>query len=366
MIRILHIISSLEYGGGVQMMLKNYYQCFDKEQFRFDFVVHGSEKGALEDFFGTYGSEIYHVTPRRVSFFKNHKEIKEIIKNGNYDIVHNHQDYHGAYSLHIAKIYRVKERICHTHITQQPKKLVYKIIKKISVKSLIKNATHFLGCSEAAVNCLLGSYSDKINSDVIKNAIDISRYRYSAQTRNNMRKSLNLNDEYLVGHVGRFEYVKNHDFIIDMFSEFKKRMPCAKLLLVGDGSLFDTIKPKAENLGLLDDVIFTGVRTDVPELLNAIDVMILPSFTEGLGMAVIEAQAVDLPCVCSKGVPTSTNLSGKVKYLSYDMDKWCEALVEFRNNDRSKVNDLLIKNGYDIHTEAEKLMNFYRETVKRD
>lgn len=366
MIRILHIISSLEFGGGVQMMLKNYYQCFDREQFRFDFVVHGSEKGALEDFFVGFGSKIYHVTPRRVSFFRNHTEIKEIIKNGNYDIVHNHQDYHGAYSLRIAKTYRIKGRICHTHITQLPKKPVYKIIKKFSVKSLLKNATHFFGCSEAAVNCFFGSYGNKIHYDIIKNAIDISRYRYSAEIRSNMRKSLGIDDEYVIGHVGRFEYVKNHDFIIDMFAEFKKRMPCTKLLLVGDGSLLDTIKLKAENLGLSDDVIFTGVRIDVPELLNAIDVMILPSFTEGLGMAVIEAQAVGLPCVCSKGVPSSTNLSGKVKYLPYDADKWCEALAGFHQYDRSETYDLLIKSGYDIHTEAEKLMGLYIETVKRD
>ena len=195
-VRVLQICASLSTAGGVQTVLKNYYTYMNQKEYIFDFAVMGPEIGGLEEWFESRGSRIYHLTPRSVSFRKNTNELCQVIKNGNYDVVHCHQDYKSLIAIIISKLYGVNTRIVHCHQAFPKESVKNIIIRKFSIWLIRGFANVLIGCGEDAAKWLYGErIMKKGKAIVLNNAIDCSRYAFSEEKRKQLRFELGLDDK---------------------------------------------------------------------------------------------------------------------------------------------------------------------------
>lgn len=196
---------------------------------------------------------------------------------------------------------------------------------------------------------------------MLHNGIDMERFNTNLYDKNKILKSLNINDNnFIIGHIGRFSEVKNHQFIIRVFREVKNKIPNAHLILVGTGELENKIKADVEQFGLMDCVSFLGNRSDIPELLSVMDVFLFPSHFEGTGIALIEAQAMGLKCVVSEGIPQEAIVNNNVFTLSLNkpIKEWCECILEENTNNVDKKNEERLKK-YDLNVIIKKLEKIY-------
>ena len=247
--------------------------------------------------------------------------------------------------------------IAHSHNANQDKNLKY-LVKLIAKKNICKYSDHLFACGKEA-----GEWMFKTSDfEILNNAIDTKRYIYNEEKSLEMKEKLGVTDKFVIGHVGRFRFQKNHSFIIDIFKEVCKKEPNSTLLLVGDGPLEEEIKKKVDDLGLLDKVKFLGARDDVNDLMQAMDIFILPSLYEGFGIVLIEAQASGLKCVISDSIPTDAIITKKVKRLSLDDDIsiWVEEILSNKSERKEGIKDIE-KSKYDITSNAKWLENFYVE-----
>jgi glycosyltransferase involved in cell wall biosynthesis len=202
---------------------------------------------------------------------------------------------------------------------------------------------------------------------VVNNGIETERFAFSPEVRSQVRGELGLGDELVLGHVGRFVPQKNHDFLMDIFAETAKRSPEVKLLLMGTGPLEDQVRRKVNELGLTDRVHFLGVRSDVNRILQAVDVFVLPSLYEGLGIVAVEAQATGVRCVISDTVPTVCAMTDLVEFaaLSESPAHWADVILRDCGSDRADHTREIQLAGYDIQKTADWLFDFYTEQELR-
>ena len=232
---------------------------------------------------------------------------------------------------------------------------------------MIHSTSHFLACSQEAGLNIIGKNT---HFDVFKNAIETSKFCYNAQSRSIIRTELAIPaNKFVIGHIGSFgNYQKNHLFLLDVFKEVKNIIPHSALVLVGDGAIRKHVENYSRQIGLNGDVIFTGVRDDVPQLLSAFDVFVFPSLNEGLGISAIEAQASGLPCLLSDCVPKEAAITKKVSFMSLDSPKklWAEKIASFNITETNRIedNEIIKKAGYDIATNIFILKNYYMSLLK--
>lgn len=360
-IRILHIVTYMGRGG-LETMLMNYYRHIDREKVQFDFLVHRDFEADYDEEIKQLGGHIYHV-PKLDPFSRSYwKAEEEFFQKHPYKIVHSHLDCMSAYPLKNAKKAGIPVRIAHAHSKSQDKNLKYPI-KLVSKKFISHYANHLFACGKEAGKWM---FSGK-NFDVLNNAIDVSKYCYNQSIREEVRKELSIENKFVIGHVGRFNPPKNHSFLIDVFAEYHKKNEDSVLLLVGEGNGMPDIKEKVRKLGLQDKVIFTGVRTDVNRILQAMDIFMFPSIYEGLPVTMIEAQAAGLPCLISDQVPDECIITDlvKVSRLSDSVGKWIENIDSLRQIERKDQSKCIMEAGYDIKSNAEKLQEFYIKESKK-
>lgn len=338
-------------------MLMNYYRHMDREKIQFDFLEHRRDRAAYDDEIESLGGRIFRLprlNPLSSDYF--HALNAFFAVHPEYRIVHSHLDCMSAYPLCAAKNAKVPVRIAHAHSTSQDRnwKLVFKLISK---KLISLYTTDLFACSADAGEWMFGTK----DVHILPNAIDIERYAFNLLIRNQTRKVLGLDDAFVIGHVGRFSAVKNHSFLTDVFAQIKRQEPNSKLLLVGAGSEMQAVQQKVKALGLGADVIFTGVRNDVANLMQAMDVFVFPSLYEGLGIVLIEAQSAGLPCVVSDVIPREAYLTDLVtaEKLSSSVETWAEKILEKREVLRTDRRAEIAAHGFDITTEAVKLQEFY-------
>lgn len=360
-IRILHIAPKMLSGGGIENTIMNYYRSIDRSQIQFDFLVHSNDETDFDREITRLGGRIYRATHYHDNLLKNIVETFRILnKNKEYKIIHIHTS-SGIKLLDglIARICGKKHVIFHSHSCFPKKKLVYKLTTPI----FRFIGTDFLACSNQAGKFFFGNNITKNNRfKVIKNAIDLDKYIFDINKREKVRKELGIDGKFVIGHTGRFTSEKNHKFILEIFKEVLKINDNAVLILIGEGILKVNIKELAKTLEIEDKIIFTGVREDVNELLQAMDIFLFPSEYEGLGMALIEAQASGLICITSENVLRETNLTGNVKYL--DLKKSCkdwamEILYYEKNLKRIDEYQQINDSGYNLKTESRILENYY-------
>lgn len=354
-IRVLHVVTHMNRGG-LETMIMNYYRHIDRNKVQFDFLTHREGKKDYDDEIEKLGGKIFHL-PSLNPFSKNYlNQLNRFFEeHKEYKIVHSHLDCMSAYPLKVAKKYGVPVRIAHSHTTSQKKDLKY-WVKMYSKRNIPKYATELFACSENAGRWMFG----KENFTVIKNAIDTKKYIYNKDIATAKRKELGVSERLVIGHVGSFNYPKNHEFLIDIFEEVLKMRKDAVLVLIGKGELERKIKEKVKKRNLEDSVLFLGIRGDVPELLQTMDVFVFPSLYEGLGIAAIEAQVSGIPCLISDRVPEECQVTSCVTVLPLKKNAsiWGKTIVKIASEENRRSN-ILLKNDMDIIENAKRLQNFY-------
>jgi glycosyltransferase EpsF len=366
-IKVLHILPEIN-GGGIERFLLNYYSEMDKNIICFDFVKHVKMKGILEDDFIKLGSRIYYVPSKKSNLFNYGYGIYKIIKSDNYDIVHVHQNFHSWPPLLLAKFLRVKTRISHSHNFIFKESALKKGVNKINRFFIKKTATDFFACTKEAALWLYGQKlidSNEIN--IIKNAIEIDDFIFNKDIRDKKRIELEIKDKICLGHVGRFFKQKNHNFLIDIFNEVHKLNKNTILILAGNGDLFEDVKKKVNVLKLNNCIRFLGVRKDVNELYQTMDLFVLPSIFEGLGIVAIEAQASGLKCFVSDILPKDVNVSSDIEFLSINKSPkyWAKKIIKNidcglpRNDNKNTISNT----GYSIKEAVKYLELLYIQSV---
>ena len=290
--------------GGIETYIMNYYRNIDRTKVQIDFINMYS-KLCFQDEIVAAGGVVHNVTNVKKNPMKYKKQLMAILKEGKYDIVHvNLMSAANALPITVAKEAGVKTIIAHSHNSNTPKGLVRKIMHLMNKKKLVGAATDYFACSKLAGDWMFGNeISERGELIIIKNAIDTEKFKFHEEKRKDLRHKLNFQDKFVVGHIGRFEYQKNHEFLIDIFEKIYERNKNALLFLVGEGSLEEEIKNKVERLGLSSNVVFFGITNEIPDILQAIDVFVLPSRFEGLGIVAVEAQAAALKTFVADVVP---------------------------------------------------------------
>ena len=363
-IRVLHVFGRTDRGGA-ETFIMNIYRQIDRTQIQFDFMVHTEDECAYDKEILNLGGRIFRV-PRYNG--KNHFEYKKawkafFEKHPECTIIHGHMTSTAAIYLKIAKKFD-KKTISHIHSTAPVGKGISATAKQLFERNAKKYADHLFACSKAAAAWCYGEkYTEHNDVKVIKNAIDVNRFVFDENTRAAKRAELGLTNNFVIGHVGNFVIPKNHSFLIDVFYEVSKKNNDAVLLLVGGGSLRKEIEDKVAKLGLVDRVIFAGVRSDIPELLCAMDVFVFPSLWEGFAVALVEAQASGLLCIVSDTIPNEVDISELVKFVSLSENAldWAHNVVSLalENTKRQLFSIKIAKAGFDATTTAGLLEKFY-------
>lgn len=355
MIRVLQVVTYMGRGG-LETMLMNYYRHIDRSKVQFDFLVHRDFKADYDDEILSLGGKIWHM-PRLVPWSNSYKNqlSRFFINHSEYQIVHVHQDCLSSVALKCAQQVGIPVRIAHSHSSNQDHNWKY-LVKLHYKKKIPKYATDLFACSKIAGEWMFDGHDFK----VIPNAIDVKQYQFNATVRQKVRDEFHLDDKFVIGHVGRFDPQKNQSFLLDVLAEIRKQCD-AVLLLVGDGDLKEKVKEKAEAAGLSESVIFMGKRSDVNELLQAMDVFVFPSLYEGLGIVAIEAQAAGLLCLISDHVPLECKVTSLVKQIPLDdgAEQWADEVLKAKEIKRTDQTGSITKAGYNIEEEAPKLQQFY-------
>lgn len=364
-IRVLHVVGSMNRGG-TENMIMNLYRSIDRTKVQFDFVENDGSEAAFDKEIEDLGGRIFRC-PRynalnHFFYVKWWKVFFEKNK-GEYSVVHGHIGSTAAMYLKIAKQYGLYT-IAHSHSAGKGS-LAYRVFS-YPTRNI---ANYFFACSKKAA---IVRYGNKIGLDeskceVLNNAIDTALFSYNEEIRLKKRSELGLSDSnFVIGHVGRFSKEKNHVFLIDIFKKIHELNNEAKLLLVGDGHLIDDIKNYAKEKGLDNDVIYAGSQAVVSDYYQAMDAFVFPSIYEGLGVAVIEAQASGLPCYVSDSVPNEVAITDLVVFcsLSSNAETWSNIILSNKKTYCREDMNVHIKNaGYDVRETSEYLMQFYYKNV---
>ena len=365
-IKILQIFTVLNKGGA-ETNLMNYYRNMDRSQFQIDFLVH-RETGFFEEELIKSGSKIFRlpaILPWKL------KEYKKAVKNffdehNDYDIIHGQCSELGVFIYEEAKRRGIPVIIAHAHNNRmdRDKKLVFRLMWK---KRMRKSINAYFTCGKEAAENLFGKkLSEK--SYQMNNAIEVEDFQFNQEVREKKRKELQAEETINLVNIGRFNTQKNQSFLLEVFAELIKRNKKYKLFLVGQGELESQLREKAKQLQIEQDVAFLGLRNDVPELLQAMDLFLFPSLHEGFSVAFVEAQTTDIKAVISDGVPTESILIPEnvtVIPLKNSAQQWAEKIAEINNFERKNVATLIKEKGYDIKENAQKLEKKYKELIQQ-
>lgn len=360
--------------GGVASFLYSYYSYIDHKRVLFDFLYCG--ENSMRSKMNTnvlMDSKIttFHIMKGNNNGIKEYtklwKALKAYFDKNSYDIVHVNTSniYVSACVAYVLKGRSVM--IAHSHNTKatiqygsSAKRLVKVAVKIPCRKYIIKKADYYFACSKAAGENLFGKKA--LNSErfkVINNAINVSKYAYNPEVRNRIRK----NNKFVFGHVGRLTKQKNPEFLIELFAEIHKLKTNTELWMVGEGEMQEEIENMIRNFGLEDSVVMWGRRNDVADLMQAMDMFLLPSLYEGLSIVAVEAQAAGLPMVASDSISMEHDVSGLVRFLPLKagVKVWAEKISDYMIElpARRDMRSELESEGYEINQAAQWLEKFY-------
>ena len=363
--RVLHILQRME-AGGTQALLMNIYRKIDRSKLQFDFLVVYSEKQFYDDEVLNLGGKIYRSTFREdLNLLKFCKYLNSFFREHNteYDIVHVHAYTIGYFCLKYAEKWGIPVRIAHSHSNAVSKDFT-RFFKYPMKKLFLIHANEYFACSKEAGDFLFGNKGFKI----LNNSIDSKKFIYNDDNREQFRKQLGIDDCFVIGHVGRFHIEKNHKFLLEIFNEILKINSKAKLLLTGSGPLEKEIREIVRQKNLEDAVIFLGNRNDMENVFHALDIFVLPSSFEGLGIAAIEAQAAGIPSICSDGLPEIANISPLFYKVSLRKNaaEWAQVCIQAAGNKYAHMDmhEYVINAGFDIDVTSKEVQQFYLEKIQ--
>lgn len=360
MIRILQCVNNM-HRAGLETMLMNYYRNIDREKIQFDFLTHRPQRSDYDDEIESLGGKIYYA-PRLYpqNYSKYFKWMKQFFsENPEYKIIHSHIDAMSYLPLKAAKKAGIPVRIAHSHSTSIDRDFKY-LLKQYYRYRLQSVLTHEFSCGKAAGDFLF--QNDKFT--LIPNAVDAKKFYYDESVRNAVRVELGISKQtFVMGHVGRISYPKNHCFLIDIFKEFYAINKNSILLIVGTGDMEEEIKKYASESGVSENIKFLGNRNDTERLYQVFDVFILPSLFEGVPLVGIEAQFADLPCFFSDKVPAEVVFSDKTNFISLNQsaEKWAREIANVDISKRDSCRSIIINADYNIQTAHKILEEKYYE-----
>lgn len=367
-IRVLHVVGKMDRGG-METLIMNYYRNIDRNKIQFDFLVHYSDRGAYDDEIENLGGRIFRMPNTKFRHtLKYIRELKKFFeKHREYTVIHGHLESASFIYNKISKEIGNIHTILHAHNTSVERNLTG-LMRFLLIKLGKRNADSYFACSRAAGEFYFGKHALNSNEVVIlPNAINVEEFSFNKQIRREIRAELDIEDKFVIGHVGRFYKQKNHSFLIDILKETLEKNPNTVLLLIGGGPLEDTISEKVKRLNLSHAVKFLGVRTDINNLLQGMDVFLLPSLYEGLPVVAVEAQASGVRMILSEGVPAETQVTGAVEFISLKKSAafWAEEVNKWSNNyQRENYLELMTNRNYNVKTNTKKLEEFYLERHK--
>ena len=370
-IKVLHVIGIFA-GGGVESVAMNYYEHIDKTRFRFDFVVHDDSPVHISDRIDTSNTTVYKVPAYDKNVFAFMKAIYDIVRRGDYNIVHSHMTTLGCFSLFPAWAAGAKVRILHGHNTTVKSETKRNIMKAILKPFSVFSANRYFACGGEVARWLYGAscVSDVV---IIKNAVRLERFAYSDEVRRRLRSEYGLEGRFVIGHVGRFAYQKNHEYLLKILSGVVNQGIDAVLFLIGDGESKESFFAEAERSGLGNRIVCLGVRNDVNRLYSVMDVFCFPSRYEGLGIVAIEAQVNGVPVLLSDAVPEEavviSDMTRRFGIGDEDADDWVREIIriargDVRRHDESTCESMRAS-GFDIETEVKRLEAVYESLAER-
>jgi len=365
MVRILHVLGGLNRGGA-ETMVMNIYRSIDHNKFQFDFIIHNNTEKDYQDEIEMLGGRIY-VFPAFKGYnfimYRN-KWDRFLDEHPEYSIVHSHVRSYASIFFPIVKRHGLKN-IIHSHSTSNGFG-IKSLIKKILQKPLVKQADYLFACSNVSGEWLFGKRAVKKNNYfLVKNSIDVNKYRFNTGIRNKYREELCIENKVVFGHVGRLTEPKNHIYLLKVFKEILERSPDSVLVIVGDGELKNKIIDEIKKLKLQDYVYMLGTRNDIANILQCIDVFLFPSLWEGLPITVLEAQAAGLPCIISDTITDEVKLLSNIVCLPIknSVDLWATSALNEVDKRYPQGADAVIEGGFDVGETAKWLMDFYRGLI---
>ena len=370
-INVLVLITAMDRAGAETMMM-NYLRHIDRDKIHMDFVVNREHESDYEKEINELGSKVYHLSPIYPNTVRQYKkEFKKFLKeHPEYDVIHSNLEERSAYPLAIAKKQGIELRIVHAH--SNLRHIDIKYLFRIYLKKKLKGKyTHSFACSVGPAKWLFG---DDKRTIIVRNAIDTEEFKFDENKRRKAREELGIDDDtYLIGHVGRFSYEKNHKYLLRTFAEVNKMRPNSKLVLIGGGKNKSELRLKEEILKTIDDlnlkdkVIMLGVRDDMSYIMQALDLFALPSSSEGFPLTIMEAQSLGLKCLVSEAVPKECNVTGTIKYLpmntTHEEAAWEALVLKDKKVDPYEMNTKIKAVGYDIKTNAMWLERVYSKAI---
>lgn len=360
-IRVLNIVPNMR-AAGIETFIMNVYRNIDRNKVQFDFLVHNLERQFFDDEIEELGGKIYRLS------FKNDKNILKYIydlnvffrKHKEYTIVHGHMQSMMPLYLLIAKMNHVKTRIAHSHNGNYEKTIKGFVLHIFSRFSKFFSTQNY-ACSDIAGKYLFGN----CEYDIIYNAIDIKKFIFNKEVRSVVRKKMNVEKKYVIGHIGRFELQKNHKYLLKIMRQLKNRDDIV-IWLVGEGKYEYKIKKMCIKYGVEEHIKFLGVRNDVDELYQAMDLFLLPSLYEGLPVVGIESQISGLYCFFSNNITSELGKSLKTKYIGIkekNLTQWKEAIIQSVNNNDLNNRSIIQENFkcFDIRFIAKYLEEKYEQ-----
>lgn len=371
-LHVLMVIERLDNRSGATSVVLNYYSQMDLSKFQIDFLVHNKVTEEWRVKVEKLGAKVYEM-PRLSgrNMLSYRRQLQKFFNShrGEYEVIHGNLPNAAFVYLKLAKRVEIPVRILHAH-SSRGADVFYKSVRNRILNSIgIKYANARIACSQEAAQYLFGTTE---NVFMLPNGINMNAFDFDVVKRKNMRKAYGIEDDTMVlGHVGRFVPVKNHQFLIKLVAEYSEQQD-VRLILLGDGDERRNIEKLISEYQIGDKVILTGTVSNVQDYLQMMDVFLLPSLFEGLPLVGIEAQAIGLPCIFSDNVTREVAVSKDVFFCSLDDKKtWCDIIDKLNIKDeeraeRYKNNVQLLKlAGYDLKTGARKLEKYYIERINR-
>lgn len=380
-VRVLHVLGNTNLGGA-ESRIMDLYRHTDRNRVQFDFLVHSGEEGFFEKEIRELGGRIFRVPRFRIyNYFSYRKALKEFFqKHHEFALVQGHMTSTAAIYLPISKKAGVKKTAAHARSAGVDKGLKGTMTRFLR-RNLADKADYLFTCSELAGISVYGEKAVREGKTIfIPNAIDCAGFTFDPEKRKKMREELGLTDSFIIGHVGRFHYAKNHEYLLRVFAELCRMSAGAggstaetgadqnyHLILLGEGPLMEDTRKLAEELGVADKIHFLGNHKNIADYYQAMDYFVYPSRYEGMPGTIVEAQASGLPCLMSDTICREVIVTELVETMSIEEEPkaWAEglqrridALVSKQEN-REKYAAKMAAAGFDVQAQAERMMRFY-------
>lgn len=367
LIRVLYILPALNFCGGMENYAMNYYRRIDKDKVQIDFITHTNLELSFKNEIESLGGKVYQFPVFSIKNFKLiQKKINEffIFHKNEYSIIHCHMANAAYFYFRVAKKYGINIRILHSHQPSAADKITHKIRNYPLLYLGNKLATHRVACTELAGKFLFKNKPFII----IKNAIDAKKFNFNYNIRAELRKKLNLENKFVIGHIGRFCAQKNQKFLLEIFKEVLKKNKNAYLILIGDGEDKQKIKECIKKLNLMNKVKIIPPCENVNDYYQAFDTFVFPSLYEGLGIVLIEAQCAGLMVYTgNENIPKDVKVTSNLQFISLkeSANIWADDILNNTNYIRKNHYEEIKKSGYDIDNEVKILENYYLSLINK-